>query len=143
VRERLLVGPAARARFVPLFEGGSTEGAAARAEIALRDLPWPLDAAILGMGVDGHTASFFPDAENLEALLDPHGAKIVLPVKAAGAAEQRLTLTMPALAKAGLLALHIEGEEKAAVLERVLLDGETLPVGAVFDQATVKVFWAA
>jgi 6-phosphogluconolactonase len=143
VRERLLVGPAARARFVPLFEGGSTEGAAARAEIALRDLPWPLDAAILGMGVDGHTASFFPDAENLEALLDPRGAKIVLPVKAAGAAEQRLTLTLPALAKAGLLALHIEGEEKAAVLERVLLGGETLPVGAVFDQATVKVFWAA
>ena len=78
VRERLLVGPAAAARFVPLFEGGSPEGAAARAEVALRGLPWPLDAAILGMGVDGHTASFFPDADNLDALLDPRGATIVL-----------------------------------------------------------------
>jgi 6-phosphogluconolactonase len=145
VMEKLLKGPAAAARFVPLYrEADSAEEAAALAGEPLRALPWPLDVAILGMGTDGHTASFFPDAVNLNALLDPASGRIILPVRAPSAGEPRLTLTLGSILKAGLVALHIEGAEKRQVLERALGPDRRLPIRAVFDHAQrpVQIFWA-
>ncbi len=142
--DKLLQGPAAAARFVGLYqEAGSVEDAAALANDALGKLPWPLDVAILGMGTDGHTASFFPDADNLEALLDPSQSAIVLPVHAASAVEPRLTLSLATIVKARFLGLHIEGKQKRDVLDRAC-KGESLPIRAVFNQASrpVQIYWA-
>lgn len=141
---KLLQGPAAAARFVGLYhEADSVEDAAALANEALGKLSWPLDVAILGMGTDGHTASFFPDADNLEALLDADQSEIVLPVHAKSAVEPRLTLALGTIVKARFLGLHIEGEEKKAVLDRAC-SGENLPIRAVFNQASrpVQIYWA-
>src|SRR5690606_5957626 len=83
IRNSLLTEKATPARFAPLFHDAATvEDAARRATDALAALPWPLDAAILGMGTDGHTASFFPDAGSLAALTDPASDGLVLPVHA-------------------------------------------------------------
>lgn len=145
VREKLLTGEAAAARFVGLFRDRATvEDAAAAAARDLAALPWPLDVAILGMGADGHTASFFPDAAGLDALLDPASDALVLPVHAASAGEQRLTLPLSRLLAARLLALHIEGGEKRTVLEKALEPGGERPVSAVFrhSNAPVPVYWA-
>lgn len=141
----LMKDKAAAARFVPLYqEAGSVEEAAAIAGDVLRTLPWPLDVAVLGMGTDGHTASFFPDALNLVALLDPHSERTLLPVHAASGEEPRLTLTLARIVEAGFMALHIEGADKQAVLERAL-GGEALPIRAVIDNARgpVEVYWTA
>ena len=107
-------------------------------------LPWPLDAAILGMGADGHTASFFPDAENLGALLDPASNRIVLPSHAPSAGEARLTLTAARIVEAKFLALHIEGQEKRAAFDEAMGGNDKKPVRAVFDAAphAPEVFWA-
>lgn len=144
IRNSLLTNKASDARFVPLFHEAETVEAAARlATAALAALPWPLDAAILGMGTDGHTASFFPDAANLAALTDPAQNGLALPVDAPGAGEPRLTLPLGRLLEAGFLALHIEGEDKREVLEAALEPGGDKPVGAVFAHAQkpVPVYW--
>lgn len=146
LRERLLVNRAAAARFVPLYRRADEAGAAARMAAAdLADLPWPLDAAILGMGTDGHTASFFADADNLEQLLDPSNAATVLPVEAPSACEPRLTLSLARLVEAPFLALHIEGAEKRAVLEQVIGGAEDLPVGAIFEagRRPLPIYWTS
>lgn len=144
VADRLLQGPAAAATFVPLYHGTDDGDEAARlARAELTRLPWPLDVAVLGMGGDGHTASFFPDAPNLAQLLAADAEKLVLPVEAASAGEHRLTLTLGKIVEAGFLALHIEGAEKRQVLDRAL-DGEKLPIRAAIDASPrpMEIFWA-
>ena len=146
VRSRLLRNQAAKARFVPLYRPNlSLEEAAAAASIAIRRLDLPLDVAVLGMGNDGHTASFFPDAAELERLLDPATEEVVAAVHAASAGEDRLTMTVPVIAAARFTALHIEGAEKASTLAAALKPGAHLPIRRVIDaaQTPVEIFWAA
>lgn len=144
-RRTLLQNNAAEARFVPLYHPAATiEEGATKASEVLRDLPWPLDVAILGMGGDGHTASFFPDATELETLLAPSQTAFVLPVHAASAGEPRLTLPLARIEAAGRIAVHIEGTEKKAVLEAALEPTADRPISAVFRQGRkpVEIYWA-
>lgn len=145
VNERMLQGPAAIARFIPLYSGGSVPDAAAMARTnALQaKVPMPFDAVILGMGNDGHTASFFPGGDHLAEALSGEGPAQA--IGAPGAGEPRVTLTLPRLLQAEGLYLHIEGEEKEKVLERALEGGpvEDMPIRAVLRQTRtpLTVFW--
>jgi 6-phosphogluconolactonase len=144
VKANLLQGPAAAAAFVPLWQGGAEPDAAgiARSNAAIAAIP-VLDAAILGMGNDGHTASFFPGGDTLADALTVEGP--VLAIRAPGAGEPRVTLTLRRLLAADALYLHIEGNEKAEVLDKALGQGEIadMPVRAVLrqEQKPVTVFW--
>ncbi|TPN80512.1 6-phosphogluconolactonase [Mesorhizobium sp. CU2] len=145
VAANLLQNQAKAARFVPLYhEAESIEAAAASDSEALRSLPWPLDVVILGMGGDGHTASFFPDAGNLDELLDPASQRIVIPVHAASGGEPRLTLSMARIVAAGFIALHIESEDKRTAFDAALGPGAEKPIRRVIEAAPipVEVFWA-
>ncbi len=105
VKAALLQGKAAAARFVPLFQN----------EAAAENLH--PDVVVLGMGADGHTASFFPGGDVLAKALDPANTEGIIAIAAPGAGEPRLTFTLARLLPARLF-LHIEGEEKRRVLER-------------------------
>jgi len=145
VRATLLQNRAAEAHFVGLYRPAATvEEAAAEAAKTLKDLSWPLDVAILGMGTDGHTASFFPDAVNLDTLLSPEEEGFVLPVHALSAGERRLTLPLARIVTAGRIVVHIEGTEKKAVLEAALEPKAARPISAVFRQGRkpVEIYWA-
>lgn len=148
-KEKLLQNAAEHAHFLPFYhEAASAEHAAKLADETLKGLDWPIDVVVLGMGLDGHTASFFPDATTLETLLDPLNQTRVLPVEAPSAGEPRLTLSLSALMHSPFLALHIESENKRDVLEEAL--GQTGPVSSrtpirrVLDAAKHKphIYWA-
>jgi 6-phosphogluconolactonase len=147
IRERLLVGAAAGARFLPLRTGHPTVIEDAEvADKALRALEF-FDAVLLGMGEDGHVASLFPGAPGLAEALDPAGEAFCVGVAMAGEKPlvPRISLTARALLDCGLVVLLTTGLEKRAVIERVAADPAfTPPVAAILrqTQTPVRILWA-
>lgn len=143
----LLQDKAAAARFLPLYHAiADVEDAAFAATTDAKRLPRPFDVVILGMGGDGHTASFFPGGNHLEQALNPRTPRSVITMQAEGAGEPRLTFTFSALQDARLLVLHIEGEAKRPVIDKALAEGaeSPLPIGRVIATATsdTEIYWA-
>jgi len=133
VSEHLLKNNAATARFVPLFENVA----------AASKLP-TFDAVVLGMGDDGHTASFFPDGDNLAKALDPATQDRIVTMQAPDAGEPRLTFTLKTLLASPFIALHIEGDDKMKVLEKALTPGPVaqMPIRAVLEAThPVTLYW--
>lgn len=133
VRETLLQDHAARATFLPLMRADDASIAA---------LPLPFAAVVLGMGLDGHTASFFPGGDRLSsALTGPH---MLERITAPGAGEPRITLTWPVLRGADYLAVHLEGTAKRAVLDAATRPGpvEDMPIRIVLARTPPpEIFW--
>lgn len=131
-RNSLLQNNAKAAKFVPLF----------RNELAASALG--LDVVVLGMGDDGHTASFFPNGDRLPEALDIKTVSALLPMQAPNAGEPRLTFTLPAVLKAKVLCLHIEGANKQAVLEKAIAGTDVfeMPIRAVLQSdRPLDIFW--
>jgi len=139
VRNNLLHGAAAQAHFVPLYrDAPEPEDAIGEIEDGLAMLPSPFDALVLGMGNDGHTASFFPGGDHLADALDPATTAVVLPMRAPDAGEPRITLTLPPILAARRLYLHIEGAGKLQVLGQAISGegpGATYPIRNVLAHA--------
>lgn len=142
LRERLLVGEAAGATFVPLWSDAATaEDAAEAAELAVADL-FPADVVLLGMGEDGHFASLFPGSPVLDEGLDPLGGSFVIavPTGEPAPALERLSLTLHALKQSYLTIVLVRGEAKRRIIE----DRDDLPIHALFRAADmpVRVIWS-
>ena len=112
VRESLLQNHGAAATFVALEEGAT-------------GMP-TMDLAILGMGGDGHYASLFPTAEELETALAKDAPDVLrmtpnpLPENAPF---PRLTMTLPMIERTRSLVLAITGEEKRDVFHAAHEEG--------------------
>ena len=143
VRARLLQDRASAANFVSL-KAAQDDANDALAEVGerLAQMPQPFSVIVLGMGGDGHTASWFPQADNLQDLLDPLGSRQLAATDPVTAPHQRITLTMPAVLNSRELIIHITGVEK----ERVLASARenNFPIAAVLDQHTTPatIWWA-
>jgi len=143
VRDHLLQGPAAAARFIDMYHPGATlEEAAEQADAALAELPQPIDVLVLGMGEDGHTASLFPGSPLLAAALSPDCPRRCLPMQAPDEPRQRLTLTLPLLKAARMQLLVIAGQAKVDTLRRALAGNDPLemPIRA-FLHYPLEIHW--
>jgi 6-phosphogluconolactonase len=139
LRQRLLVQKAAAARYLPLYAPTETpeEGLPALAEAISEVLP--LTTCLLGMGTDMHAASIFPGADNLGTALT--GEVILVPMRAPGAPEPRVTLSAAVLNRAINRHIVIVGPEKREALERARsLPPEEAPVAALLKGSVVH--WA-
>lgn len=150
VRTILLRGAAAAANFVPLYEAGIAEPESALPAVAARiaSLGLPFDALVLGMGEDGHCASFFPDGDRLAEATDMRTSELVLPMRAPSAGEPRVTLTLPVVLDSRAIYLHIEGERKRRVLQdaaSAAQSNHSFPISAVLRNTRVplNVYWCA
>ncbi|MEH6834569.1 MULTISPECIES: 6-phosphogluconolactonase [Falsihalocynthiibacter] len=141
LRRRLLQNKAARATLLPLY------APADRPEDRLNELSQaienvlPLSVCVMGMGADMHTASIFPEADLLAEAFAPD-APVLLPMRAPGAPEPRITLTARVLAGSKHRHILITGAEKRAALERAILINDPMkaPICAVLSGATIH--WA-
>lgn len=150
VREHLLQGAAAAATFVDWLSGVAQpehHTPSALVEHALQTLhpvAWPLDVVVLGMGEDGHTASWFPDSPGLATAL---GSTAPLAwVRPAHAPHLRLTLTLGAVTGCRHLHLAIGGAHKRQVLDQALeghSPGPELPIQTLLNHAPALQAWIA
>ena len=147
VRAVLLSGNAAAARFVGLKNGAPTpELGASAAWEAFAQLQRPFDVTILGMGIEGHTASLFPGSPRLVEALDPSAARGCVPMRSPTPPHERLTLNLGALLDSRHIAILILGDAKLGTYARACAAGpvEEMPVRAVLRQrrVPVEVSWA-
>ena len=141
LKQRLLTGKAAAATFLPLYAVAERPEEAIDALAEAIEPHLPISVLLLGMGADMHTASLFPGADRLAEALAPD-APVLLPMRAAGAGEPRVTLSARVLRAAMAIHVMITGAEKRAALERAMdLTPQEAPIRAVLDDATVH--WAA
>jgi len=148
MKRTLLTGPAAAARFVPLYSPQVTiDRVAALAAHALAAEGGRIDAALLGMGEDGHICSMFPGNPALKSLLSPALRPTVFGV-AAGRdgmppSLERLSINIPYLTGARRVVLALAGAKKREVFEQEAAgDPNTHPIAALIaNRAPLDVLW--
>lgn len=147
LKRTLLTGPAASARFIPLFHAEVTvDRAAAHAAQALAS-HGRLDAVLLGMGEDGHICSMFPNSPTLKTLLSPTLKPTVLGVPhgrdGAAPSLERLSINLPYLIQARRVVLALTGSTKRDVFEREAAGNPaTQPIAALIAaDAPLDVLW--
>jgi 6-phosphogluconolactonase len=139
LRERLMVGPAAAARLVPLYAPAPAPEERLAELSAGVAATLPLSVVLLGMGADMHTASIFPGADQLAEAL--HGDAVLVPMRAPGAPEPRVTLSAQVLRGAMNRHIVMIGAEKRRAFDAARhMAPEEAPIAAVLKGATVH--WA-
>ena len=152
IRRSLLINNAKSASFIGMK---TTDEKASKGqphtESRYRSLPQPYSVAIVGMGLDGHTASLFPGAHGIKAALQTESEQITAAINAkqspvTGTNTERLTMTLSGLLKCERLIILLTGEDKLAVFEQAMKPGpvEELPIRGLLHQEKVPIelYWA-
>lgn len=147
VRCCLLKDKAAAASFIGMKNSALTalEGEE-ECEKEIGKVARPFDALVLGMGMDGHTASLFPGAARLAEATKMDSGRLCMAITPMDTSHERMSLTLPAILSARKIFLHITGDEKKTVLQKAMENGPAaeMPIRFVLRQemTPVEIFWA-
>jgi 6-phosphogluconolactonase len=97
--------------------------------------PPTFDVMLLGLGADGHTASVFAGSPALTSV------RVAVAVTAPADPPERLTLTMPVLARGRRVGVLVSGASKAAALAASLSGRDPHVPGAVLNQTASSLVW--
>jgi|CXWL01.1.fsa_nt_gi 6-phosphogluconolactonase len=146
LRRKLAAAFAAGAGLVPMYAPSLSLDAAALAADE-RYGPLHLDIALLGMGEDGHIASWFPGARGYADAIDPASTRSVTALHAPQAygTPERLSLTFAKISQADHVLLLLLGNERRARFEAALARPvENSPAAALKRLSRApEIFWAA
>ncbi|WMS87190.1 6-phosphogluconolactonase [Pleionea litopenaei] len=148
IKENLLINGADVAEFVPFFQ--VTESPASnqqQLEATLREkVHGALDVVVLGMGNDGHTASLFPCAEEIEQVVSAENSDYTAVTHPRVAPHARLTLTLNRLLASRHIYLLLFGEDKLNTLKKAEQNGEEIDMPIRYflrnQQPRLEIFWA-
>lgn len=144
VAAHLLQNFAKAANFIPAWKPGSPEEGQQVLEAAVQTMPQPFDVVVLGMGLDGHTASWFPCAKDIKNLFDCQQA--VALTQPTSAPHQRMTLTPQVILAAQQIFVHLNGADKYQVYQQACEATPTqMPIHQVLENASaqVDVYWSS
>jgi 6-phosphogluconolactonase len=144
LNKTLFSGLAANSRYLPLKNDASNVNDGQHAcEEQLAELTWPLSVVHLGMGNDGHTASWFHDAPEYPMLMAAHEQHCTA-VHPSAAPYSRISLTPTAVLNSERIVIQVFGKAKRDVLERALAKDADYPISLVLHQqrVAVDIYWA-
>lgn len=156
VQTHLLQGLAAQAQFVPMVSADISDAPnithvpllspVVQAKVAGIALVAAgiADVLVLGMGTDGHTASLFPDAPNLQDALDTRNTQACVAIELAhppaNAPYARVTQTLAQILSARHIVLPLSGAEKRNTLQQAWAKADPrYPVSYVLHQTQTPV----
>ncbi|AKH69212.1 6-phosphogluconolactonase [Spongiibacter sp. IMCC21906] len=144
LRQTLLKGEAAHCQYLSLkTDDELAKDGQFTVEEILEELPWPLDVVHLGMGSDGHTASWFHDAPEYQTLQNISKQRC-LAVHPNSAPYPRLSLSPAAVFDSRHVFIQLTGKTKRELLEQALFKGADYPISIVLhqDKVPVEIYWA-
>ena len=130
IRENLIINNAGSAKYLSLIDPSVTPS----------KLIFPFDVSLLGMGLDGHFASLFPELLANTSLFEvdaPH--EIYLSKNALGdPSHKRITMNLSMLLDSVRCILLVSSKSKREVLDQAIGDSR-LPVYHLINQNKVKI----
>ncbi len=130
IRENLIINKAGSAKYLSLIDPLVTPS----------KLNFPFDISLLGMGLDGHFASLFPELLENTSLFKidaPH--EIYLSEDSLGdPSHKRITMNLSMLLNSVICILLVSSESKRGVLDQAIGDS-SLPVHHLINQNKIKI----
>ncbi len=149
IREAFAGNAVAEKNIVGLWsDKADLESAAIAADQKLAAINEVMDIVVLGMGEDGHFASFFPTGKEFNNAISTTGSRFVLPISPMPdhAPHPRLTMSLAYIQRAKRIILAITGEKKRLVLKQAIAEGDArrLPIAALFktNSPAVEIYWS-